>query len=123
MTLINQYDKRTGITYVYESESYWDKEKQQPRSHRKLIGKLDEKTGEIIPTDGRGKKRTQIKKAVSDGKSDTALREDWKRRLNEKDLLIHQLTVKNKALEKEQAAILKDISDILSKYDESNRRQ
>lgn len=56
MAIINQFDKRSGITYVYESISYWDKEKQQPRAKRKLIGKRDASTGEIIPTDGRGRK-------------------------------------------------------------------
>ena len=57
MAIIKQHDKRSGITYIYESTSYWDKEKKQPRSKRKLIGKLDPATGEIVPTDGRGKKR------------------------------------------------------------------
>ena len=47
MTLIKHLDKRSGITYVYESESYWDKEKKQPRSRRKLIGRLDKETGDI----------------------------------------------------------------------------
>lgn len=51
MSIIKQYHKDTGITYVYESESYWDKEKKQPRSRRKLIGKLDNETGEIVPTE------------------------------------------------------------------------
>lgn len=50
MAIIKSRNKKTGILYVYESESYWDKEKQQPRSRRKLIGKVDETTGEIIPT-------------------------------------------------------------------------
>lgn len=59
MAIINQHDKRSGITYVYESVSYWDKEKQQPRAKRKLIGKRDPETGEIIPTDGRGKRRNE----------------------------------------------------------------
>ena len=27
MGIIKQLDKRTGITYVYESKAYWDKEK------------------------------------------------------------------------------------------------
>ena len=36
MAIVKQLDKRSGITYVYESTSYWDKEKQQPRSKRKL---------------------------------------------------------------------------------------
>ncbi|MDO9592432.1 MAG: IS1634 family transposase [Erysipelotrichaceae bacterium] len=57
MAVINQFDKRSGITYVYESISYWDKEKQQPRAKRKLIGRRDPQTGEVVPTDGRGKKR------------------------------------------------------------------
>ena len=59
MAIINQFDKRSGITYVYESTSYWDKEKQQPRAKRRLIGKRDSGTGEIIPTDGRGKRRKE----------------------------------------------------------------
>lgn len=61
MGLIYQKDKRVGITYVYENESYWDKEKQQPRSRRTLIGRLDEESGEIVPTDGRRKKRKTVK--------------------------------------------------------------
>lgn len=55
--IIKQYDKRSGITYFYESISYWDSEKQQSRAKRKLIGKLDPETGEMVPTDGRMKKK------------------------------------------------------------------
>ena len=54
-SIIKKLNKQTGITYVYESESYWDKDKKQPRSKRKLIGKIDEETGEIVPTGTRGK--------------------------------------------------------------------
>ena len=50
MAIIRQTNKKTGITYVIESESYWDKEKQQPRSRRRIIGKIDEATGEVVPT-------------------------------------------------------------------------
>ena len=60
MAIIKQRDKRSGITYVYESVSYWDKEKKQPRSKRTLIGRLDPETGEVVPTDGRGKRRGQM---------------------------------------------------------------
>ena len=56
MAMIKQFDKRSGITYVYDSKSYYDKEKKCPRAKRTLIGKLDPETGEIIPTDGRNKK-------------------------------------------------------------------
>ncbi len=54
--IVYQTDKRSGITYAYESVSYWDKEKQQSRAKRTLIGRVDKETGNIIPTDGRGKK-------------------------------------------------------------------
>ena len=55
MAIIKQVNKKTGVTYVYESHSYRDKETKQPRSTRRLIGKIDESTGEIVPT--RGKKK------------------------------------------------------------------
>ena len=57
MAIIKQHDKRSGITYVYESKSYWDPEKKMSRAKRKLIGRLDPETGEIIPTDGRNRKK------------------------------------------------------------------
>lgn len=55
MAQIHHYDKRVGITYVYDSESYYDPEKKQSRSKRKLIGKIDPDTGEMIPTGRRGR--------------------------------------------------------------------
>ena len=65
MARVNQLDKRSGITYVYESVSYWDKEKKQPRSKRTLIGRLDPETGNIVPTDGRGRRRNRKEEEVS----------------------------------------------------------
>ena len=53
MGIVKQFDKRSGITYVYESISVWDKEKKQSRSKRRLIGRLDKESGDIIETDGR----------------------------------------------------------------------
>ena len=57
MAIIKQLNKKNGITYVYDSVSYWDKEKKQPRSKRKLIGKIDPITGDIVPTGKRGGRR------------------------------------------------------------------
>ena len=34
MAIVTQTDKRTGITYAYETQYYWDKEKQQSRAKR-----------------------------------------------------------------------------------------
>ena len=64
MGIVYQKDKRVGITYAYESESYWDKEKKQARSRRKLIGRLNEETGEIIPTRDYRKKSEVIKQTA-----------------------------------------------------------
>jgi hypothetical protein len=50
MGFVYQKNKQTGITYAYENEAYWDKEKKQSRARRKLIGKVDPATGEIIAT-------------------------------------------------------------------------
>lgn len=41
---------KNGVTYVYEFENFWDKEKKQARSKRKCIGKLDPVSGEVIPS-------------------------------------------------------------------------
>jgi transposase len=50
MSLVYLKNKKNGVTYVYESTGYWDKEKQQARNRRKCIGKLDPTTGELIPS-------------------------------------------------------------------------
>ena len=34
-SIIFQIDKKTGAKYAFESISYWDKDKKQPRSKRK----------------------------------------------------------------------------------------
>lgn len=61
MAIIKSYQKKTDTTYVYENTPYWDHEKQQARSKRKLIGKIDKDTGEIIPTGKRGRKKNPAK--------------------------------------------------------------
>lgn len=55
-TIIHQKDKRSGITYAYRSECWWDKEKKQSRAKRTLIGRVNPETGAIEDTDGRGRK-------------------------------------------------------------------
>ncbi len=68
MGIVKQYDKRTGITYVYESKAYWDKATHNSKAKRKLIGRLDPETGEIVPTDGRNKNPGQPKEKEPDYK-------------------------------------------------------
>ena len=119
MHYVKSKDKRTGITYVYESESYWDKEKQQPRAHRKLIGKLDEETGEIIPTDGRGRKRKDrpqeapVETPVPESSpAETVTLEE----LRQKDEAIRQLRAENEQLRREKEAILKELADLVGRH-------
>ena len=59
--IVYQTDKRSGITYAYQSISFWDKEKKQSRARRTLIGRVDRETGEIVPTDGRNQKKQEAK--------------------------------------------------------------
>jgi len=47
MALVYVKNKKNGITYVYESTNYWDKAKQQSRSKRICVGKLDD-DGKLI---------------------------------------------------------------------------
>ncbi len=47
---LNHVNKKTGVTYVYESASFWDKEKKQARNKQICVGKLDPITGKFIPS-------------------------------------------------------------------------
>jgi transposase len=67
VAIVYQTDKRSGITYAYESISHWDKEKKQSRAKRTLIGRVDKITGEIVPTDGRNRKKQDVKVPAKPG--------------------------------------------------------
>lgn len=69
MAIITQTDKRSGITYAYETEYYWDKIKKQSRSKRVCIGKVDPISGKIVPTRGRTKKSETKTLKSSSGKT------------------------------------------------------
>lgn len=47
---VHHFHKKTGTTYVYESISYWDKKKKQPRNRQVCIGKLDPLSGAFVPS-------------------------------------------------------------------------
>ncbi len=105
--IVYQTNKKTGITYAYESISYWDKEKQQPRSKRKYIGRVDDETGEIIPK--RDKKTKSQGKDTSSNELDNLLSE-----MGKKNKLIEALSAENKRLKTELAAVHQTISKIKS---------
>lgn len=85
MAQVDVYNRARGVTYVYESFSYWDKDLKQPRSKRKLIGKRDA-DGNIIPTGGRGRQKVVVESAESPSHSDT----EYKRKYEECLLLVQE---------------------------------
>ena len=56
---VNHVNKTTGVTYVYEVVSFWDKKKKQSRNKQVCVGKLDSVSGEFIPS-----KRLEPKQAA-----------------------------------------------------------
>ena len=90
MAIIHQHDKRSGITYAYESHSYWDKEKKMSRAKRTLIGRVDPNTGEIIATDGRCKK-DKVKKEKEEDLDYKGLYEKLQKKCAAQETLIEAL--------------------------------
>ena len=60
MAIIRQTDKKTGTVYVFEQHSVWVPELKQPRSKRRLIGKIDPVTGLVVPTGKVGRPRKNM---------------------------------------------------------------
>lgn len=114
MSIVKHTDKRSGVTYVYESESYWDKEKKQPRSKRTLIGKIDEETGEVIPTGKSGKKKADA--ASAETKPAPEAITDHVKLLAEKDEIISSLRAENRRLLKEKQEILDSLDTLMKKW-------
>ena len=100
MAIIFQHDKRSGITYAYDSKSFYDKEKKCSRAKRTLIGRVDPETGEIIPTDGRNKKAKTASSAPV---------------VQDKDQRIIELEDENRQLKLQLAAIKKELERLKSK--------
>lgn len=119
--IVYQTDKKSGVKYAYESISYWDKEKKQPRSKRKYLGRVDPETGEIISS---RRKRT----SATDGRQDSAalyepapaqLREELLEKESQIELLqkqLHDLTLKYKKAEK----LLTKITSLTVAFTEEN---
>ena len=114
MAIVKVHNKARTVTYVYESVSYWDKELKQPRSHRKLIGRIDPATGDVVPTG----KRTKKDAAISPH-SDTdykALYEQALAIIAQKDALIAELRGRLSTAESENRSCrrsMKKACDIL----------
>lgn len=105
MAIVKMHDKRRDITYVYESISYWDKSVGQPRSRRKLLGRLDPETGDIVPTGRRGRPRKgSPQPGEADGKY-KALYEEAQALLKDKDMELFRLGEELRRSERRREAL------------------
>ena len=112
MAIIKQLNKKTGITYVYESHSFRDKTTKKPRSTRKLIGRIDDATGEIIPT---RKKRNINTTASEDANNITTNKDDAAVSLDivkEKDAIITEQRRQISSLLKEKEELAKELEHL-----------
>ena len=102
MAIIKQYHKETDTTYVYESVSYWDSEKGQSRSNRKLLGKLDPETGEIVPTGKRGRKKKEptVEETASFKAQLSAASDSYMEQIRQQKLTIRQQEIQISDLSK-----------------------
>jgi hypothetical protein len=105
MAIIKQYHKDTDTTYVYESTSYWDAEKGQSRSKRRVIGKIDPNTGEIIPTGRRGRSKKEPTADAALLPNDSSGSKDQET-IRQQQITISTLTAKISALEEENRKLL-----------------
>ena len=122
MAIVKVHNKARNVTYVYESVSYWDKELKQPRSHRKLIGRIDPATGDVVPT-----RRRAIAATAASINSDTDYRSLYEQALAtiaQKDALIAELRSSLAAAEAENRSCfrsMKKACDIL--MDTASRKE
>lgn len=115
MSIIKQLNKKTGITYVYESHSFRDKTTKKPRSTRKLIGRIDDATGEIIPT---RKKRNINTTASEDANNITTNKDDAAVSLDivkEKDAIITEQRRQISSLLKEKEELAKELEHLAAR--------
>ena len=104
--IVYQTNKKTGIKYAYESVSYWDKEKNQPRSKRKYLGRVDPETNEIIRSSG--KKTHSDDPAAADNSGLEKLHQEIAR----KDELIRELQQELREEKKKTEKLLKTLQQI-----------
>ena len=100
MSIVKSCSKQNNTAYLHEQDYKWNPETKRPEGTRKLIGKLDPVTGEMIPTGKRGRP----KKVSSDsGKSVSQpiinpYEDEMKKLLKRNKELSEEITALKKAL-------------------------
>ena len=110
MSISRSFNKNTGVTYVYDVyENYWDKEKKKYVQKRRLIGKIDPETGQIVPTRSR-KKSPSVSGSSAPLESDyEALYHQAAQELEQKNLEISLLTSRLEKLQNELSSVLNGV--------------
>lgn len=128
MAILYQYNKKTGVTYVFEAQSYYVPDLHQSRKKKRLIGKLDPISGEVIPTGPRGRPRkkplapAEAQEAPeAQGEPELSELEAAKLRLAECAQTIDQLSKAVSDLKAENAEQKRTISDLTSKIERIQR--
>lgn len=116
MAIIRQTNKKTGITYVIESESYWDKEKKQPRSHRRIIGKIDPVTGEVVPTRQKKRSGPAGRETSQSPSTQPAEAYDLNEEIRLRDARISELEQQVARLRENKEALLRELALLSAKF-------
>lgn len=107
--IVYQVDKKTGTKFAYESVSYWDKEKKQPRSKRRYLGKVDPATGEIITSKKAAavSEASELNEVVAKLKQEISKKDDLIKSQNDEIFLLNKRIVKlEKTLSKISSLII-----------------
>lgn len=114
MSIVKSYSKANDTTYVYEQDMKWNPVTKRPEGTRKLIGKIDPVTGEIVPTGKKGRKKKEAGENAP-VPSDSELEKKNQKLQAQIDTLREQITslyAENSELKKENSALSKKIEKI-----------
>lgn len=115
MSISKSYNKNNNTTYVYDVyENYWDKEKKKYVQKRRMIGKIDPETGEIVPT--RSRKKSSAPAPLSASNDDyRTLCIQAQAELEKKDLQISLLNTQIEQLRRQISSIVSAVVPALEK--------
>ena len=114
MAIVKQKNAKSGVTYIYESHSFRDPVTKQPRSIRKLLGKLDEETGEIIPTRKQNRKSKVVQESNVPESPAPQSGDDVGDSSEDKDLLILRLRAEIDRLKEDRLSMASQLEDMLN---------
>lgn len=116
MSYVKYYNKKTRTTYVYEAHNYWDKASKTSKSIRRLIGKIDPSTGELVPTGKRGRPKkadTDYEFTIPEHYS-ASIESETNEKINEKETMIKELRDEIWKLKEENRRLAAIIESVIS---------